>query len=200
MDALCQHISAGRGESYCLPLAGAADGSAPAAQPAVPQVLPAPQGAPPAPADADLRQLAARGFSCCILAAPAVQPRALLAKALPLLQPSAAFAVFSPWSQPLAEAMMDLQVGLPGASAAWLVEGRGGAQAREDGDRGGGVAGTGMCLSVEQTPNLAFSALCGSCWPAQTLCCCGAPEGHAASMPSDTRLRVDHDFQEHQGC
>lgn len=51
------------------------------------------------------------GFNCCILAAPEVQPSALLHAVLPLLAPSACFAAFHTCIQPLAEAMHQLQVG-----------------------------------------------------------------------------------------
>ena len=50
------------------------------------------------------------GFSCCVLAAPEVQPLLLLRAVLPLLAPSACFAVFHNCVQPLAEAMHQLQV------------------------------------------------------------------------------------------
>ena len=50
------------------------------------------------------------GFSCCILAAPEVQPQALLRAVLPLLAPSACFAAYHTCLQPLAEAMHQLQV------------------------------------------------------------------------------------------
>ncbi|KAK2077334.1 hypothetical protein QBZ16_004968 [Prototheca wickerhamii] len=49
------------------------------------------------------------GFSCCIVAAPSLDPSSVLATILPLLRPSAAFAVYSPWQQPLAEAMHELR-------------------------------------------------------------------------------------------
>ena len=55
-------------------------------------------------------QACRRGFSCCVLACPDVQPMALLRKALPLLAPSACFAIFSNYLQPLAECMHQLQV------------------------------------------------------------------------------------------
>ena len=49
------------------------------------------------------------GFSCCIVAAPSLDPSSVLTTILPLLRPSAAFAVYSPWQQPLAEAMHELR-------------------------------------------------------------------------------------------
>lgn len=57
-----------------------------------------------------VQQTCRQGFSCCILAAPQVQPLALLRKVLPLLAPSAAFAVFANCLQPLADCMLALQV------------------------------------------------------------------------------------------
>lgn len=57
-----------------------------------------------------VQQACCQGFNCCVLAAPQVQPLALLRKLLPLLAPSAAFAVFSNYLQPLAECMLALQV------------------------------------------------------------------------------------------
>ena len=53
-----------------------------------------------------------RGFTCCVLACPDVQPSALFSKVLPLLAPSACFAIFSNYLQPLAECMHQLQVPL----------------------------------------------------------------------------------------
>ena len=81
---------------------------------AFPGSIPAAEGSLAAPAAAEQEQVLAqrvsRGFDCCILAAPGARPEALLDKALPLLAPSASFVVFSNWSQPLAEAMTQLQV------------------------------------------------------------------------------------------
>jgi tRNA (adenine-N(1)-)-methyltransferase non-catalytic subunit len=53
-------------------------------------------------------QLLAGGFNSCIIAAPKLQPTAMLQQLLPLLAPSSPFVVFSPWVQPLAEAMAAL--------------------------------------------------------------------------------------------
>ena len=58
-----------------------------------------------------IRELAspAQGFTSLILAAPALDPSAALAKLLPLLAPSAPFAVWSYAPQPLAEALDELR-------------------------------------------------------------------------------------------
>lgn len=49
-------------------------------------------------------------YTSCIIAAPALSPTAALDAVLPLLAPSTPFAVYSLWTQPLAEAMSELQV------------------------------------------------------------------------------------------
>jgi tRNA (adenine-N(1)-)-methyltransferase non-catalytic subunit len=56
----------------------------------------------------DLDQLIAGGFNSLIVAAPKLQPAAILQQLLPLMAPSSPFVVFSPWVQPLAEAMSAL--------------------------------------------------------------------------------------------
>ncbi len=57
-----------------------------------------------------LQRVCSQGFTGCILAAPAVDPTALLLGILPLLAPSASLAAFGPALQPLAECMHVLKV------------------------------------------------------------------------------------------
>lgn len=71
-----------------------------------------------------VQQACRQGFGCCILAAPYVQPLALLRKVLPLLAPSGAFAIFANCLQPLAECMLALQVSpcLPASCAVFVSD------------------------------------------------------------------------------
>lgn len=65
-------------------------------------------------------------FNSCILAAPGINPLALVRHVLPLLAPCASLAVYSPWAQPLAEALDALrgqgQVANLALSEAWWRE------------------------------------------------------------------------------
>ncbi|KAL4423995.1 hypothetical protein ABPG75_001296 [Micractinium tetrahymenae] len=81
----------------------AQDGAAAAAEHAqqAEQQAQAPQGAQAQ----QPRQAHGAPFNCCILAASALSPLALIRHVLPLLAPSASLAVFSPWQHPLAEAL-----------------------------------------------------------------------------------------------
>jgi hypothetical protein len=60
--------------------------------------------------NAEVRAVCRRGFGCCILATPHVDPKVLINMVLPLLCPSASFAIYSLWLQPLAEAAQELKV------------------------------------------------------------------------------------------
>ncbi|KAL6754655.1 Gcd10p family-domain-containing protein [Haematococcus lacustris] len=61
------------------------------------------------PKSQQLHQLVHPGFDSAVLAAPLLQPAALMQAVLPLLAPSAHFVLFSPWPQPLAECLAQLQ-------------------------------------------------------------------------------------------
>ena len=63
--------------------------------------------------DEVLQRVCRQGFTGCILAAPAVEPTALVQGVLPLLASSASLAAFGPALQPLAECMHVLKVQRP---------------------------------------------------------------------------------------
>ena len=60
-----------------------------------------------------LKRVCRQGFTGCILAAPAIEPMALVQGILPLLASSASLAAFAPALQPLAECMHVLKVHWP---------------------------------------------------------------------------------------